>query len=306
VLDLLASYGVFNLDSTALDWLINTDTWMTEDLDEWVDRYGMVVFYQKAGKSGWLQSGVTHCSWEKVTCTDGRVAELNLRKAGLSSVPTELGYLTQLTTLEFENDNVAENGEIPSAITQLSNLRNLFMRSSGITKAGSEILGMSSLTSFGMRGQYFGSFPTHLLSMTNLVVLNLKKSGIQGTIPNAIGQLTQLTEINISGAGVQKPFPEGLRDLPDLRRLVAGLNSWSTTLPTWIGELTKLKQLYLAYSSLQGEIPTQIASMTSLKFLTFNVNSLGGTIPPLPPSLLECKMTFNSFTNTANRGPCTV
>lgn len=98
---ILASYGVTDPDSTALNWLVSDDTWLAMRETDWVERYGMVVFCQKTGKIGWLRPGVTHCDWKKMTCEDNKVTAMDLRDTDLSTVPTEIGYLTGLKKLSF-------------------------------------------------------------------------------------------------------------------------------------------------------------------------------------------------------------
>jgi len=313
IADILARHGITDPDPEAFRWMANTDTWWSTTTikdTEWVDRYGMVSFLQKAGKSEWLRPSVTHCDWNTVTCDRNKhVTYLDLRSTGLSTIPTEIGILTSLMQLSLQNDPIAVEGRIPPGITQLTNLVNLFMKNTGITEIGAEILTMISLNSFLLEEQPLNptTIPTYLYSLVKLEELKLRDCSLVGTIHPQIGQLTGLTNLALAQNGLTGPFPQEMDRLTNLKRFVAGTNAWSTSFPPWFGLLTDLEELKLGDSNLIGALPMEIAQLTSLKSLNLRRNALSGTIPPLPTSLSECTLELNNFTNAASyTGLCTV
>ena len=66
-------------------------------------------------QTGWLQTG-TPCSWQGVSCTEGRVAALDLSQNNLSGpMPPEVGNLTSLVNLYLGNNGLTT---LPAEIRQ--------------------------------------------------------------------------------------------------------------------------------------------------------------------------------------------
>jgi hypothetical protein len=80
-----------------------------------------------------------------------------------------------------------------------------------------EIETTTSLVLIDNPGQFNGSIPTEIFSLTKLTSLNLSGNDFVGTIPPGIEQLTDLEELFITGNRLQAPLPEGLTSLNKLK-----------------------------------------------------------------------------------------
>ena len=93
-------------------------------------------------------------------CYDIDVIVINLEDAQLSGeIPSELGNLTNLTTLNLSNNELS--GEIPSELGNLTNLTTLNLSNNELS----------------------GEIPAELGNLTNLTTLNLSNNELIGYIP---------------------------------------------------------------------------------------------------------------------------
>ena len=92
-------------------------------------------------------------------------------------------------------------------------------------------------------------------SVEKTTSLDLKDSGLTGSIPPEIGNLTNLTYLNLRN------------------------NDLTGSIPPEIGNLTNLSSLGLSENQLTGEIPSEIGNLTNLTDLYLQTNRLSGIIP---------------------------
>ena len=120
-------------------------------------------------KTGW-KKGNTPCSWNGITCADGKVVTIALNANNLDGTIPNLSTLTQLTNLSFADNQLT--GVIPnlSSLTQLQNFD----------------LGKNQLT---------GKIP-ELKTLTQIQRLNLVDNQLEGPIPDL---LAVWPELHISG-----------------------------------------------------------------------------------------------------------
>ena len=132
-------------------------------------------------------------SWHGVTVSSGRVTKVELNTNNLSGdLPTELGNLTELTTLAL-NDN-SLRGTIPTELGDLTVLTTLSLRNNLLT----------------------GAIPTELGDLTKLTSLSLRSNNLEGTVPAALGNLTKLTNLWLHSNKLTGNLPEKLTDLTAL------------------------------------------------------------------------------------------
>ena len=166
--------------------------------------------------------GLSNADWNGVeTGSNCRVVKLELGSNNLSgTIPTELGELTSLQTLDL-SDNML-TGEIPDL--------------SGSTALLELHLSQNNLT---------GGIPTWLENLTALEYLDLSDNMLTGEIPDLSGS-TALLELHLSQNNLTGPIPTWLGDLTNLQQLYLNNNMLTESTPaTELGTLTDLEELGL-------------------------------------------------------------
>ncbi len=134
------------------------------------------------------------------------------------TIPTELGQLTSLTSLDLNNNRLT--GTIPTELGKLISLEKLDFR-------GNERMS--------------GSIPTELGQLTSLTSLDLCVNDLTGTIPTELGQLTSLTYLALYSNDLTGTIPSQLVQLLSLEKLALLENQLTGTIPSelaGIGNLT--------------------------------------------------------------------
>ncbi|TXJ06848.1 MAG: leucine-rich repeat domain-containing protein [Aeromicrobium sp.] len=100
--------------------------WKTSGTVGVVDERQALIAIKNANPASDLGSwtGTDYRSWERVSCTDGRVTSLKLWSKGLTSLPPEIGNLTELEYLFLTNN---ELWDLPDEIGKILSLRALHM-----------------------------------------------------------------------------------------------------------------------------------------------------------------------------------
>ncbi len=211
----------------------------------------------------------------------------------LTNIPKELGLLTALTYLDFQdNASSIENALIPEEIWQLNNLTYLdfaFNNLKGTIPTG--IGNLTKLTYLDLeKNRLEGEIPKELGLLTQLKDLYLNYNVLTGTVPKEIGQLTQLTKLRLNHNNL-KTLPPEIGGLILLEFLALQNNLLEGEIPKEIGNLTKLKDLYLNNNNFTGNIPVEFKNLKSISnaitlngksLFSFNVseNRLSGNVPP--------------------------
>ena len=240
---------------------------------EITERAALTALYNATDGPNWVnadnwRTDMPLGDWYGVQTDDaGRVEALDLRGQwdsearspiphGLSgSIPSELGALLQLVSLDLGNNHLT--GPIPPALGNLRHLRYL-----GFTR--------NNLT---------GAIPPALANLTSLEVLALGGNALTGVIPMGLGNLASLTELYIWGNDLTGPIPPGLGNLGNLRGLYLSSNDLTGSIPTALGNLGSLTELSLRGNDLTGPIPTALGNLASLTELYLGSNDLTGSIP---------------------------
>ena len=129
-----------------------------------------------------------------------------------SSIPSEIGLLTQLSILDLQHPDgfVSLIGTIPSTLGSLTNLVYLDMNSNALT----------------------GNIPSALGSLTQLTYLNLQTNDLTGPIPSMLGSLVHMTLLNFNDMKLTGTVPDSLGQLSHLIGFSLGKNHLTGTIPT--------------------------------------------------------------------------
>lgn len=97
----------------------------------------------------------------------------NVRISGFTSMPSEIGFLTQLTRLHIDSNMLT--GTLPSTLGNLVNLKYLSIS----------------------RNKFTGTIPSTLGNLVQLTHLQMDSNTFTGTVPSSYGNLVQLTNLYV-------------------------------------------------------------------------------------------------------------
>jgi Leucine-rich repeat (LRR) protein len=205
-----------------------------------------------------------------------------------NTIPSELGLLTQLTSLSFYADGLT--GTIPSTLGNLLSLQYLYLNENWLT----------------------GTIPSTLGNLIQLTYLGVETNQLTGTIPSTLGNLIRLTALELQRNHLFGTIPSTLGNLSLLTFLYLHDNQLFGTIPSELGDLWRLEFLSLNGNQLTGSIPSEMGGLSLLRSLTiYNNTQLGGTVPSLLCNTgftsvlvdcdsngdLACSCCYNGFTS---------
>uniref|UniRef100_A0A6N2LRP3 Protein kinase domain-containing protein n=1 Tax=Salix viminalis TaxID=40686 RepID=A0A6N2LRP3_SALVM len=195
------------------------------------------------------------------------------------SIPSHIGILSNLTTLDLSFNNIS--GNIPLEIGMLSSLSRIFLHANylqGLIPAS--IGNLSHLTDLSLYlNELSGGIPPEIGKLGSLTILDLSSNKLTGTIPASLGNLRSLSELYLLNNSLVGPITFIGNLSASLIVLGLSSNKLIGTIPASLGNLRRLSELYLSDNNLFGPI-TSIRNLTaSLTVLNLSYNKLTGTIP---------------------------
>lgn len=166
-----------------------------------LDRQILIALYNTMGGANWtgtkwnitaaLTEATAAASWSGVTVAKvngvDRVKALNFGGKNLKGpIPPEIGFLSEVVTIDMNNNNQQLTGTIPATMGNLANLSQLTLSRSGLTGTiPVEFANLTKLTSLQMHTSNFtGPIPANVFSkMLNLGSLELKLNNFTGPLP---------------------------------------------------------------------------------------------------------------------------
>ncbi|XP_057754837.1 receptor-like protein 6 [Arachis stenosperma] len=242
------------------------------------------------------------CSWDGIECNEltGHVLSIDLSSSqlyGSMDPNSTLFSLVHLQSLDL-SDNDFNHSQIPARIGDLSQLRHLNISQFGETTLSGEvptqISQLSNLLSLDLRSYTLQPFPYNLINhlqlkastltsltqnSTRLEHLRLNFVTISSSLPHTLTNLTSLQMLSFRQCELYGEFPVGIFYLPNLTALNFGGNqNLQGPLPASIGNLTNLAYLYLEDNSFHGEIPRSLFRLKNLEFLSLSYNFFEGEL----------------------------
>lgn len=160
-----------------------------------------------------------------------------------STIPSEIGLLTQLTRLDFYNNHLT--GSIPSSLYRLTQLSSLNFTYNDLT----------------------GSIPSMFSDLTQLVNLDFSFNKLTGSIPSSVSKLTRLTDLAFTANKLTGTIPSSLSNLSQLARLAFTRNLLTGSIPMFLESLSQLVYFSVYNNSLTGSIPSSLCSHVTSPFI---------------------------------------
>lgn len=214
--------------------------------------------------SNWNPSDETPCSWNGITCKDGKVISVSIPKKRLYGyLPYALGSLPDLRHVNLRNNRFI--GSLPYELVKLQGLQSLVL--CGNSFSGSlpyDIGNLKFLQTLDLSQNFFnGSFPPSIVQCKRLRTLDLARNNFSGSLPDGLGTgLALLESIDLSFNKFNGSIPSGIGNLSNLQGTAdLSHNEFSGSIPPSLGNLPEKVYIDLTYNNLSGPIPQNGALM---------------------------------------------
>ncbi|KAJ8448983.1 hypothetical protein Cgig2_004038 [Carnegiea gigantea] len=127
-----------------------------------------------------------------------------------------------------------------------------------------------------------GRIPDCMSQLSNaLVILNLERNNLHGSIPATYPESCNLRWINLNGNRLEGSMPRSLANCENLEVLDVGHNHINDTFPSWLGGLSKLRILILRHNHFHGILghPKVGHDFHSLHIIDLSNNFHTGDLP---------------------------
>ena len=192
---------------------------------------------------------------------------LDLRNKQLTSLPPEIGQLTELENLDLSGNQLST---LPPEIGQLTGLLNLDINGNQLSALPPEIGQLTGLRGLFLNGNQLSVLPPEIGQMTGLRSLDLSENQLSA-LPPEIGQMTGLQTL-ILNENQLSALPPEIGKMTALKILLLDKNQLSA-LPPEIGKMIELQGLDLRQNQLSA-MPPEIGQITGLQRLDLRTNRL--------------------------------
>ena len=188
---------------------------------------------------------------------------LNFRESGIRELPSSIGSLIFLETLDLSKCWKFEKFS-DMIFVNMGRLRQLKLFKSGIKELPSSFGHLESLQGLSLIDcSNFKKFPEIQGNMKHLKYLFLERTAIRG-LPTSIGCLEALENLQLDGCSNFERFPEFQKNMENLRDISLA-NTAIKELPHSIRHLTRIKRLCLDNCKNLRSLPGHICQMKALK-----------------------------------------
>jgi internalin A len=134
----------------------------------------------------------------------------------LTSLPAEIGQLTNLTMLDLSNNQLTS---LPAEIGQLTNLTMLDLSNNQLTSLPAEIGQLTNLTMLDLSNNQLTSLPAEIGQLTNLTMLDLRHNQLT-SLPAEIRKFAKLEMLDLRKNNIEFP-PEILDKYDDAQSIIS-------------------------------------------------------------------------------------
>lgn len=229
------------------EWVVNT-SWLSDEPEcAW---FGKTDSKNRCNQRGELMNleldlnnlngllppelGLLSSSLETITLSGGPNSNL------LGTLPTEIGYLTQLKVFVLQNNNLS--GTIPPEIKKWKKLEKMNLS----------------------QNRFQGEFPTEIGILSELKIFDISANKFSGSLPSELGQLRKCQMMFFEDNAIASSIPKEIGGLIQLKELKGGSNKFDS-LPTELGNLKSAEFISFQDSSLTGPIPTELGNLRKLR-----------------------------------------
>ncbi|NDH07872.1 leucine-rich repeat domain-containing protein, partial [bacterium] len=182
---------------------------------------------------------------------------------------------------------------LPVGVTQLTNLKKLWLRCNQLTTLPSEICQLRNLQELYLDYNQFTTLPVSVTQLSNLQELCLFQNKLVN-IPVEIGQLRNLQKLYLSSNQLTS-LSVGVTQLSNLQILNLERNQL-LSLPVEIGQLTNLQELDLSNNQLLS-LPVEIGNLRNLVSLYLDNNPIEGQLHPRITRILNRQLNGQNIYN---------
>ncbi|KAJ3062042.1 hypothetical protein HDU98_002045, partial [Podochytrium sp. JEL0797] len=201
------------------------------------------------------------------------LTHLSVTKTHLRSLPEELGELSRLKSLNFNDNQIA--GEIPAEFERFHNLVKLNLSGNAFTGpvlatlSGFRQLVVLDLSNNQFSGTLFPSENNYTAGFNRLKHMKLQHNRLTGPIPDCLGvRAVKLEELDLSCNSFEGPIPPSLGNnavLKNLKKLLLQGNSLTGEIPRELAQLERLRELSVRHNKMEGVVPLELLDNGLLK-----------------------------------------
>ncbi len=164
--------------------------------------------------------------------------DVNLYSAGLTKIPSSIGYLSSLKKLDLYYNNLTR---LPKEFFEIKSLQKLGLSYNDFGNLPNEIGQMNNLQELYVQGNSLTNLPASLVNLKKIQTIDISDNAFE-YLPELLTKILSINYLNISKNNL-KIIPEKLLDLPSLKRLNATkINSDKVSDPKNIILVKKLRE----------------------------------------------------------------
>jgi hypothetical protein len=186
---------------------------LNKNLDKWCDEVSGSEEYRNRCKA----------KNEIIKCYKNSSCFVYLKNLGLTSLPSEIGWLSSAKLLDLQGNHLQE---LPTTIGQLQSLESLDIQNNKFQKLSATFVQLQKLEKLDLSKNQLQTLPKEIGELRNLKKLSIHHNELR-KLPTTIGQLQKLEELEIDNNQLQ-------------------------TLPTEIGKLQELNNLALEHNQISS------------------------------------------------------
>ncbi|MBQ4818722.1 immunoglobulin domain-containing protein [Aquimarina sp. MMG016] len=162
---------------------------------------------------------------------------INLTLINLESNGGFTGTIDWITNLILlENINIEGNdfsGSIPD-LSSITNLVNINLSRNALTGSPSNVFSNVNTRSIDISSNNFDPYqlPSSIGNLTQLRLLNLSNTNLEGALPNTFSGLTSLNSIILTNNNLEGEIPSSFSSIPTLNQVLLGNNNLSGIIPS--------------------------------------------------------------------------